>query len=148
MNTLKEKQLPSNAVALWRIRATLLLVAASFLCGVLFVFSTVAAVVFGIVALLLYGTSMLLYFSVFYRGYVYNFTSDFVFIKKGVLFKKEIHIQTDRIQYCVLIQGPLQRLFHLTSVLILTAGSQEFIRDITVKEAEQLRRIAAKSGCE
>lgn len=146
MTALKEKQLPSNAVTLWRIRATLILVAASFLCGVLFVFSSVVAVIFGIAVLLLYGVNMLLYFPMFYKGYVYDFTPDFIFIRKGILFKKEIRIQTDRIQYCVLIQGPLQRLFRLTSVLILTAGSREFIRDITVKEAECLRRIAVKSG--
>lgn len=145
MNALNEKVLPQRAVILWRVRATLLLIVAAFLCGVLFVFSNIMAIVFGIGAVVIYLLLMFLYFPYLYKGYMYGFLSKQIFIKKGVLFHRNIHIRMDKIQYCVLIQGPLQRLFGLASVLILMAGSQEYIRDIHVKNAEKLRKVLVQN---
>lgn len=145
MNVLNKKTLPQRAVILWRVRVTLLLIAAAFLCGVFFVFSNIIALIFGIGTVAIYLVLMFLYFPYLYKSYVYGFSFQEIFIQKGVLFHKNIHIRMDRIQYCVLVQGPLQRLFGLASVLILTAGSQEYIRDIHVKNAEKLRKVLVQN---
>lgn len=137
---LDKKALPQRALTLWRVRATLFLIAAAFFCGVLLVFSTSVAVVFGIVALLIYLIFVLLYSPLLYKSYMYSFSEDQVLIQKGVLFCRNVRIRWDRVQYCVLVQGPLQRLFGVASVMILTSGSRELIRDIHVKNAEKLRK--------
>ena len=139
MKTLKGKQLPPQAVILWRVRATLVLVAASFLCGAFFVFSSWFAVIFGVACLVLYAVFVFAYFPLFYTSYSYAFTSNLIIMQKGVIFKRRIRIPTDRVQYCVLIQGPLQKFFHLTSVIVFTAGSYEYVQDLSVKTAEELR---------
>ncbi len=137
--------LPQSAVVLWRVRATLLLIAAAFLCGVLFVFSSIVAIGFCICTVMFYLILMFLYFPYLYKSYRYGFSTEQIFIQKGVLFYRNVRICMDRIQYCVLVQGPLQRLFGLASVLILTAGSREYIRDIHVRDAEKLRKVLVRN---
>lgn len=142
---LNKKVLPQRALFLWRVRATLFLIAAAFFCGVLLVFSTAVAVVFGVVALIVYLVCVFLYFPFLYKRYIYSFSETQVLIQKGVLFHRSVRICWNRVQYCVLVQGPLQRLFGVASVVILTSGSQELIRDIHVQNAEKLRKALVQN---
>lgn len=142
--TMKPKSniLSKKSVFLWRVRATSVFIIAAFFVGASYAFSPITAVVGGIVMSVVYLTVILVYLPILYSSCQYSMTDSFVAIEKGVIFRKHMQISYSRIQYCVLVQGPLQRIFGLCTVRLLTAGSFEIMRDISLINGKKIKRMS------
>ena len=128
-----------KALKLWRIRASAAIIILYFLIGAIFVFSEPTAIVFGIAAIIIYLLAVILYFPIMMQSCRYFLTDSYAEIEKGVLIRKHTQIRFSSVQYCVLTQSPLQKLFGLCSVELLTAGSSEVIRDISILNGKKIK---------
>ena len=135
----KNNLLSEKSIMLWRIRSTVILILFSFIDGGLFVFFPFWAVVFGILGLSAYIIAIKLYFPLLYKHCGYFFENDIVSINSGVFIYHESKIQISKIQYCIISQGPIQRIFGLCSLRLLMAGSFESISQITLINAYRLK---------
>jgi uncharacterized protein len=80
-----------------------------------------------------------------YRRWRYEIRVRDVYLKRGFLFARFTLIPFDRIQYVENRQGPLDRLFGLTQVIIYTAaGPSGKIPGLDVAEAEAIREELSK----
>ncbi len=135
----KNNLLSEKSIMLWRIRATIILISYSFIDGGLFVFFPFWSVVFGIFGLSAYIIAIKLYFPLLYKHCGYFFENDIVSINSGVFIYHESKIQISKIQYCIISQGPVQRIFGLCSLRLLMAGSSESVSQITLINAYRLK---------
>jgi len=62
-----------------------------------------------------------------YRLYGYQIEENHVVIYKGVMFRRQLIVPIKRIQHLEKYQGPIQTLFHISSIIIFTAGSNVMI---------------------
>ncbi|MFB9769981.1 PH domain-containing protein [Lactiplantibacillus modestisalitolerans] len=74
-----------------------------------------------------------------YRFWRYQITTDAVYIKRGVIFQREIAIPISRIQNVTLSAGPLLQLKALKAVAVETAASSYDIEGVTPAVADRLR---------
>lgn len=136
-----QQKLSKHAVFIWRIRATALMVIASFLCGAVWVFSAALAAVLGSLFLLTYLFLLFVYFPWLYRNCFFILEKDAVIIEKGVFFHKRYKIPTAQIQYTEFLQTPIQRMKRVYSTVFHTAGSMVMLSQISEKNVMQIKRL-------
>lgn len=73
-----------------------------------------------------------------YKQWRYGIFEDKIELIKGIIIRKRIIIPISRIQNLKIEQGPIQRIYGITSVNIITAGGCHGIPAITLKEAEKI----------
>ncbi|MFA7075796.1 MAG: PH domain-containing protein [Candidatus Izemoplasmatales bacterium] len=73
-----------------------------------------------------------------YKLYSYEINDEYILIKTGVLFRKNVFIPIKRIQHIEKMQGPIQTLLKITTVIIYTAGSNSMIIGIPANEVEDV----------
>ncbi|WP_416176459.1 PH domain-containing protein [Clostridium sp.] len=73
-----------------------------------------------------------------YKQWKYGIFKDKIELIRGIIVKKKTVIPISRIQNLEIKQGPIQRIYGIASVNIITAGITEEIPLITYKEAERL----------
>ncbi|WP_446899138.1 PH domain-containing protein [Clostridium sp. LBM24168] len=80
-----------------------------------------------------------------YEQWRYGIFEDKIELLNGIIVRKKVIVPISRIQNLKIEQGPIQRIYKITSINIITAGSCHEIPAIPVKEAEliseKLRRI-------
>lgn len=141
ISKIKTNIISKKAPVIWRIRATAALIAAAFPVGALFAFHKIAALIFGAFVIITYVILILFYFPVLYKSCRYFIGESLIEIKKGVFFRKHTQIGFPKIQYCVFMQGPIQKIFGVCSVRLLTAGSFEIMRDISAINGKKIKLI-------
>jgi len=80
-----------------------------------------------------------------YKQWKYCIAEDRVEFTHGIYYKSKNIIPISKIQHLEIKQGPLQKLFHLSSVEIYTAGTSHEIEAILTAEAEQIVESLNKS---
>lgn len=145
-DTFKNNLLSEKCIMLWRIRATAMLILYAFLDGGMFVFFPDFAILFGILGIGAYLSMILLYFPMLYKHCGYLFENGIISINSGVFIYHRTKIPVSKIQYCVISQGPLQRIFGLCSVRLLMAGSFESVSQITLINAYRLKNYIENTG--
>lgn len=143
---MRKNLLSEKCVYLWRLRATVLLIFLAFLDGSLFVFFPKWAVFFAIIEIILYILMILLYFPTLYKHCGYFFEDDIISISSGVFIYHQTKIPVSQIQYCVISQGVLQKIYGLCSVRLMMAGSFESVSQITLINAYRLKNQIEHSG--
>ena len=138
--------LSEKCIHLWRIRATVILILFSFLDGGMFVFFPNWSVFLGIAAIITYFLMIIFYFPTLYKKCGYFFEKDIISISSGVFEKKKKKIPVSQIQYCVISQGYLQKIYGLCSVRLMMAGSFESVSQITLINAYRLKNRIEHSG--
>ncbi len=133
--------LSRHALRIWRIRASVALIVLFFLLGGTAVFSLTVALIGGIVGITLYLLMVLLYMPMLFRSCQYKVNEQNVEIQKGVLFRRKMHISFSKVQYCEIMQGPVQKLYGLCSLRLLTAGSFELMRDISLLDGHRIKNM-------
>lgn len=73
-----------------------------------------------------------------YRQWAYLLTADRIEIKKGIFFHTTQIVPISRIQHVTVGEGPMQRLFGLASITIMTAGSSMSIDGLALSTANDL----------
>ncbi|MHC6179664.1 PH domain-containing protein [Clostridium sp. JNZ X4-2] len=80
-----------------------------------------------------------------YQQWEYGIFEDKIELIKGIIVRKKIIIPISRIQNLKIEQGPIQRIYKIASINIITAGGCHIIPAIPVEEAEiiseSLKRI-------
>jgi membrane protein YdbS with pleckstrin-like domain len=80
-----------------------------------------------------------------YKQWKYTISEDKIELIKGIIFRKKIIIPISRIQNLKIEQGPIQRIYRISSINIITAGGCHEIPAIPDEQAEmtseRLRRI-------
>lgn len=74
----------------------------------------------------------------------YQLSSDYLDIARGIIWRKRFIIPFIRVQNTDTVQGPILRLFGLSSVTVSTAAGSHEIPGLAVAEAEELRDKAAE----
>lgn len=143
---MQQQKLSEHAVFIWRIRATALMVIASFLSGAVWVFSAALAIILGSLFLLTYLFLLFVYFPWLYSKCFFLLEKDAVTIEKGVLFHKRYKIPAARIQYTEFLQTPAQRMKRVYSAVFHTAGSMVMLSQISEKNVMQIKRLTGDSS--
>lgn len=79
-----------------------------------------------------------------YLRWRYELLEEYLYISKGIIWRKRYIIPFIRVQNTDTRQGPLLRAFGLASVTVATAAGQHEIPGLDVETAEQLRDKAAE----
>ncbi len=81
-------------------------------------------------------------------GYLEN--RDDLLLRRGILFRHQVAVPYGRIQYVDIRQGPLQRSFGITQIVITTAGggTASTFEGLPLEEAERLRDDLTQRGYE
>ena len=79
-----------------------------------------------------------------YARWRYQISDDFLEIMTGIVWKKRTVIPFIRVQNTDTKQGPLMRLFGLSSVTVSTAAGEHEIPGLDVRVADELRNRAAE----
>ena len=134
----------TDYIYIWRLRATILLIAISFFCGFLYVFVPILTLIIAIISILLYPLYMFIYIPKLYKNYSYTISNDYITIKKGFLFFKHIKLDFNKVQLIQQIQSPMQRHKKLYSVNLYTAGTRVFIDCISKSDVEEIKSLQRK----
>ena len=143
---MKNNLLSEKCVYLWRIRATVILILFSFVDGGLFVFFPQWAIFLAIIVIAVYIFMIVLYFPMLYKHCGYFFEDNVISISSGVFIYHETKIPVSQVQYCVISQGTLQKIYGLCSVRLMMAGSFESVSQITLINAYRLKNLIEHSG--
>ena len=81
-------------------------------------------------------------------GYLEN--RDDLLLRRGILFRHQVAVPYGRIQYVDIRQGPLQRAYGITQIVITTAGggTASTFEGLPLEEAERLRDDLTQRGYE
>ncbi len=79
-----------------------------------------------------------------YVRWRYEVSEDYLDIARGIVWRKRFVIPFIRVQNTDTRQGPILRLFGLSSVTVATAAGEHAIPGLNSEEAEQLRDRAAE----
>jgi len=82
------------------------------------------------------------------RAMGYLEKQDDLLLRRGILFRHQVAVPYGRIQYVDIRQGPLQRLFGITYIVITTAGggTASTFEGLEMDEAERLRDELTQRG--
>lgn len=138
---INHNMMSKKALVLWRLRISAAIIGAYFFVGAAFALSRLTSVILGTVFIVVYVAAFTVYCPILHRSYRYIINESDAEIQKGVFFRTHTQIKFSKVQYCVVSQGPLQRLFGLCSVRLLTAGSFETIRDISLRNGEKIKKL-------
>lgn len=73
-----------------------------------------------------------------YKQWSYRITEEKVEYNHGIYYKKKSIIPISRIQHLDISQGPIQKIFKLSTVKIYTAGLEHEIEAISMDKAEEI----------
>lgn len=137
---LEKKTLPTLAVIVLKIWATIVMSLLSFIGGMVAVFDFSAAIISMLLFLMLYLYMMLFYCEKRCSNERYIISEYKIYKEKGVFFKKEIEILTDNIQCIKIVKDPIQKIFGLYTVVFYSAGYKERIALIDYEEVKNIKK--------
>lgn len=126
------------AVIIWRIDLTLLMIPLGLIIVIIGAFMPVLAAVLAIAAAAAYIFGMVFYIPMYCKNLVYTFDDNFITVKKGIIYKRNALIPVSSVQYCILVQGILQKRFKRCTVALMLAGSFILISQIKINEGKLL----------
>ncbi len=127
-----------TAVIIWRIDLTILMIPVALVIVLIDAFFPVIAGVLGVAAVIVYAVTMIFYIPMYCRSLSYTFEKNNIVVRKGVFYKRSAVVPISSIQYCVIIQGLLQKRFKRCTVALMLAGSFILVRQISLSEGDEL----------
>ena len=85
-----------------------------------------------------YILAIIFYIPLYCRNLNYTFDKKIITVKKGVLYKRTSVLPVSSVQYCVVMQGLLQKRFRRCSVFLMLAGSFIIISQLKLSDGEAL----------
>ncbi len=137
---LSEVSLPTKAIKIWKVRATILMCILFFVCGGLFVFNPILPALIIALVVTIYVYIITIYCRKRYNSEKYYIGKNYILLKKGVFFKKEIKIYRSQVRQVRILQTPDQRLFGMSTLVFYLAGKSEKISQIELKDAITLQK--------
>jgi membrane protein YdbS with pleckstrin-like domain len=81
-----------------------------------------------------------------WRYWWYMVDENYILLRHGIVFKREVVIPFSRVQLVDTSNGPIMRAYDLSNVSISTAGGDNAIPGLPVEEAETLRNYIANEA--
>ena len=154
MRALPSNQLNPKIKSVWRLSGAIWIIIAFLCCTLPFVFVGIvdpyeswAFVVAGIEVIFFLALFILCVFilpPIRYARWRYELSEDFIDIALGIVWRKRFIIPFIRVQNTDTQQGPVLRMFGLSSVTVSTAAGSHSIPGLDNESAEQLRDRAAE----
>ena len=135
-----------KSISLWRVRAFLLALIPSVVCGVVWEFGSPPYLAATVVWLAVLLGALYLYIPLWNRSCRYQLEKDRVIAQTGVLYRQVRTIGRENIQYASVVQTLLQRVFGVATVVLHAPGGRTMLWDIELKEAMELSRKVMEKG--
>lgn len=132
--------MPTKAIKIWQVRATIFMCILFFLCGVLFVFNPILPTLIITLMITIYVYIITIYCRKRYNSEKYYIGKSYILLKKGVFFKKEIKIYKSQVRQVRILQTPDQRFFGMSTLAFYLVGKSEKISQIELKDAITLQK--------
>ncbi len=100
-------------------------------------------ITFGAVSLVLYFLSVFLFVPLYYSNLSYSADKNSINIKNGFFIHRYTRITLNDIQYCIISQGLIQKIFRCYSVYIMLTGSFTIISNISLDDANMINELAS-----
>ena len=127
-----------TAVIIWRIDLTILMIPVALVIVLIDAFFPVIAGVLGVAAVIVYAVTMIFYIPMYCRSLSYTFEKNNIVVRKGVFYKRSAVVPISSVQYCMIIQGLMQKRFKRCTVALMLAGSFILVRQISLSEGDEL----------
>lgn len=134
---MREYKIPLKALFLWQIRAALIWVLLSAVCG-FFCFTIRPLLILIAVLTVLFAIIIFLYLPKYYKLCKIEYLNGAVVVKNGVIFRNTHILPFSRLIYTQTIVTPLAKAFGLTSITLKAARSRLYIPEITESDAKEL----------
>lgn len=144
MENLDLKKQESEHLTLNRIVLTIVFVVISLVLLGLLILSPLKVIHYGYINVGLWSFYLLLfvYIGAAYRHFSFAMNEHGLYINRGVFWRKKIVVPRNRVQHTDVTQGPLERKFELSELIVHTAGTRNAsvrLPGIFFKDAEVLR---------
>lgn len=145
MENLNYKKLESEHLTLNRIVLTIVFVIISIVYLVVFILvDQIPLKVFGFMLFIAWSICFFiyLYIGAAHKRFKYTMNEHGLFIHRGVFWRRKIVVPRNRVQHTDVTQGPLERKFELSELIVHTAGTRNAsvrLPGIYFKDAEALR---------
>lgn len=146
MIILKKKSLPIKALKVYKIWATIFMSILSFISGMIAVFDVNTAIISMVIFIIFYVYTILYYCQKRYMSEKYVISRFKIYKEKGVFFKQQTEIMSDKIQCVKIITGPVQKFFELYTVVFYSSGYKEKIALVGFSEAKSIEKFFYEGG--
>lgn len=130
--------LSRRALTVWRIRIGAIYILSGFLTGGIFVFSHTAALAAGILFTVLLILFVFVFCPAAFNKTSCRFCERAIIVEKGFIFHRISEIPFSKVEYCVISQTPCEKLYRISTMTFLCAGSFETVRGISVINSEKI----------
>ena len=140
---MKYKSLDKNAISVMRVNAFLILIL-NLIIFVIFRGINLDNITENVITFILIGTAfysllnLILFPRIRYERYKYYISEDIIDVKKGLFVITRTVIPTSRVQKIEVSNGPIDRYFSLSNVIIYTAAGITEIKFLSEKEANKI----------
>jgi len=144
MENLELKKQEPKHLKLNRIVLTFVFVIIALVLLGLFLLTPMKLILFGFLNLgiWLFYVLLFIYIGAYYRHFGYAMNDHGLYINRGVFWRKKIVVPRNRVQHTDVTQGPLERKFELSELVVHTAGTRNAsvrLPGILFDDAEILR---------
>ena len=129
------------AKRIWRIDCSLLLIAAAVVILFIGIYWPIISVVAGLLLLAVYVVFVVYLIPAYFHMYLCELSQNFILLRNGFFIVRTAQIRYDAIQYCILSQSILQRIFRVCSVNLMLAGSVSIIRQVSLKDGNRIKAL-------
>lgn len=141
-NSTDKKEFFSNhGVLVFVADISLIFIAVMAVICIISYFSLIVGISLGALFIAAYFIAVFYYIPLYYRTLSYSADNNSITIKKGLFFRRNIRIAFNDIQYCIISQGIIQKLFKSCSVYIMLTGSFTVISNISLEDAETINEM-------
>lgn len=138
---MEKQKISKKSIVVWRIRATLILFAAAFILGALFVFFPILSSILAVIIVIAYILAVIIYYPMLYNSTSFTLNKESITIEHGFFIKRKCTLSSKRIQYIVIMSSPIQRVFGICSLSFMTVGSTQILQNITPQDAQKIKSV-------
>ena len=142
-NDTKKKELRSlHGVLVTATDISLIFVAAAAVDCVLAYFLPIIGITTGAILLFAYLLTVFILVPLYYNDLLYSVDVCNINVRRGLFIHRYIRIAIADIQYCIISQGIIQKLYGTYSVYIMLTGSFTIISNISLENAKMIMELA------
>ncbi len=122
--------------------ASLIYIAAEAADCVLIYFMPIIGAALGVILLCAYLLCVFFFVPLYYHCLTYSADECNVNVRRGLFIHRYTRIAVNDIQYCIISQGLIQKLYRTYSVYVMLTGSFTVISNISLENAEMIMELA------
>ncbi len=121
-----------------QLRLAIIAFAVGFFFGALVPFLPLIGGILLVIFVIAYFFAAIIWLPGWCKATCFHATSDAIMLERGLIWRKTIFLTRSKIRYTTLTATPLQRMFGVVSLYLMTAGGKVVLPHIARSEANQL----------